>query len=350
MTSWKQHIIEGSYTIREAMIHLDKLGIVNVDVFVVNDQQQLLGSLSDGDIRRALIKGAEMSDSVTSAMNSQCIFAVGEQPSKDIVQRCKIKAIRFLPLVTGDKRVIQVVDVDQLEDIIPVEAVIMAGGEGKRLRPLTENLPKPLLPIGGKPIIEHNIDRLVKFGVTNIHISVNYLGHLLKEYFGDGSAKDIQLKYIDEDRPMGTVGAVKLVKEWHAEHILVMNSDVLTDIDYASFYTDFIESDAHLAIAATSYNVNIPYAVLETGKDNQVVGLAEKPAYTYYSNAGIYLMKRAVFDFIPKGQAFDMPDLIQAIMNKGHKVISYPIRGYWLDIGKLHDYEKAQEDIKHLNL
>lgn len=350
MSNWKQHLILKSSSIRDAMIQLNELAIVNADLFVVDQANNLLGSVSDGDIRRALISGAEMSDAVTVAMNANCIAHIGEGPSKEVVQTCKTKGIRFLPLISVEKKVIKIVDIDQVMGVVPVEAILMAGGEGQRLRPLTEKLPKPLLPIGDKPIIEHNIDRLIKYGVRNIRISINYLGHMLQDYFADGSSKNITIEYITEDRPLGTVGAVATIKNWYADYILIMNSDLLTDIDYADFYADFINSDADLAIAAVPYQVNVPYAVLETAGVNTVRALAEKPTYTYYSNAGIYLMKRDVLKYIPDDCCYNMTDLIELLMEKDYKVTSYPIRGYWLDIGKMNDYVKAQEDIKHLKL
>jgi len=350
MIKWKDHIISHKATIREAMIRLDKLGIVNSDVFVADEHEKLLGSVSDGDIRRALIRGAEMSNLVGSAMNTKCIFSVGELPEKKVLQMCKTKSIRFLPLTKSDRTIINVIDVDQLADIVPVEAVIMAGGEGKRLRPLTDKIPKPLLPIGDKTIIEHNIDRLAKFGITRIRISVNYLGQMIRDQLGDGSSRNAFVDYIEEDKPLGTAGAIRMVHDWHTDAILIMNSDILTDMDYSDFYSDFIHSGADMAIAATSYIINVPYAVLETNNTNHVKAMAEKPSYTYYSNAGIYLLKKEILNYIPENCFYDMPELIQSLMNSGHKVISYPIRGYWLDIGKMSDYLKAQEDIKHLKL
>jgi dTDP-glucose pyrophosphorylase len=350
MIDWRNHIVGDHLTIREAMIRLDKLAIVNADLFVVDKNGRLAGSVSDGDIRRALIKGAEMSDRVGSAMNVNCIYSTDELLDKKILQKCKTKTIRFLPLVKGDKTVINVIDVDQFVDIIPVEAVIMAGGEGKRLRPLTEKLPKPLLPIGGKSIIEYNIDRLIKFGIKHIRVSLNYLGHMIQDRLDNGSSRDASITYISEEKPLGTAGAIGTVNDWRTDSILVMNSDILTDINYTDFYSDFISSDADLAIASTPYTVNVPYAVLETHKNNDVKALSEKPSYTYYSNAGIYLLKKTLLNYIPPNCFYDMPELIQVLMNNGHKVISYPIRGYWLDIGKIEDYVKAQEDIKHLKL
>jgi dTDP-glucose pyrophosphorylase/CBS domain-containing protein len=350
MIHWKQHLIPDTFSIREAMIRLNELAIVNVDVFVVDNKNHLLGSVSDGDIRRSLIRGAEMSDSISTAMNKNCLFAVGFQPGKDLIGQCKSKSIRFLPLLSGDREIIHVQDLDQVDGIVPVDAIIMAGGEGKRLKPLTDNLPKPLLPIGGKPIIEYNIDRLIKYGISNIHISINYLGNMLQEYFKDGSSKKIRIDYITENKPMGTVGAVAMVNNWQTDNILIMNSDLLTDIDFADFYAEFLASKADLGVAAVPYHVNIPYAVLKTGEGNLVEELSEKPSFIYYSNAGIYFLKRKVLDFIPQDCSYDMPDLIQNLINSGLKVFSYPIRGYWLDIGKMNDYLKAQEDIKHLKL
>lgn len=350
MMNWRDHIINSSMTVREAMIRLDKLAVVNADIFVVDETSKLLGSVSDGDIRRALIKGSEMSDPVNSVMNVNCIYSTGESPDKLILQKCKTKSIRFLPLTNGDKTVINVIDVDRFADIIPVEAIIMAGGEGKRLRPLTEKTPKPLLPIGGKTIIEQNIDRLIKFGVKHIRVSLNYLGQMIKDHLGDGSSRAIHINYIFEDKPLGTIGAVRMVNDLQTESILIMNSDILTDIDYSDFYADFVNSNADMAIAATIYTIDVPYAVLETSSSNHVKALSEKPSYTYYSNAGIYLLKKEVLKYIPEDSYYDMTDLIQILMDNQHKIISYPIRGYWLDIGKVNDYVKAQEDIKHLKL
>lgn len=350
MNNWKQHLVPDSFTLREAMVRLNEMAIVNADVFIVDAVGKLLGSLSDGDIRRALINGAEMQDATTVAMNSNCIAHKGAWPNKDAVQACKKKAIRFLPLLDDNRVVKQVIDVDLVLGAVPVDAVLMAGGEGQRLRPLTENLPKPLLPIGNKPIIEHNIDRLLKYGIQNLRISINYLGHMLQDYFGDGTLKNARIEYILEDKPLGTIGAVAQVREWNAEHILVMNSDLLTDIDYADFFDTYSTSGADLAIAAVPYKVNVPYAVLETYGDHEVKALAEKPTYTYYSNAGIYLLKREMLQYIPEGCCYNMTDLIDNLIAKGHKVISYPIHGYWLDIGKMNDYVKAQEDIKYLSL
>jgi len=230
---------------------------------------------------------------------------------------------------------------------LPIDAVIMAGGKGQRLRPLTETTPKPLLKVGDTPIIERNIDRLGIYGIDDINISVNYLGEQLESYFGDGSHKGLNINYVWEDSPLGTIGAVSKIQEFQNDYILVMNSDLLTNIDFESFFMDFLEADADLSILSIPYTVDIPYAVLET--DNQrIISLKEKPRYTYYSNGGIYLMKKEVLDRIPKGEFFNATDLIEELIEDNKFVKTYPLVDYWLDIGNHDDFKKAQSDVHRI--
>ena len=226
----------------------------------------------------------------------------------------------------------------------------MAGGKGKRLMPLTANLSKPMLKVGEKPIIEHNVDRLIKFGVQHISISVNYLGDIISDYFQDGGEKGVKIDYIRENEPMGTMGSITLKKTYEKEYIILMNSDLLTNIDFEDFFNEFTNSEADMAVATIPYHSDIPYAVLDLNGSNEIVSFQEKPRYTHYSNAGIYLFKRSLIDLLPAGEYYDATDLIQLLIKKKMKVIAYPILGYWLDIGRMNDYLKAQEDIKHLQL
>jgi NDP-sugar pyrophosphorylase family protein len=223
----------------------------------------------------------------------------------------------------------------------------MAGGLGQRLRPLTLNTPKPLLKVGSKPIIEHNIDRLAMFGIDDFWISVKYLGEQIQNYFGNGEFKNISIEYIWEDEPLGTIGAVSKIDNFKHDYILVTNSDLLTNIDYEQFFLDFINQDADLAILTIPYNVSIPYAVLET-QMGEVKSFKEKPTYTYFSNGGVYLMKKDMLNYLPKNDFYNATDLMEELIHKSHKVISVPFNGYWLDIGRHEDYEKAQIDIKKL--
>jgi NDP-sugar pyrophosphorylase family protein len=206
-----------------------------------------------------------------------------------------------------------------------------------------------LLKVGNKPIIEYNVDRLSKFGVHFINISIKYLGQQLIDYFGNGSDQGLEICYVKEDEPLGTIGALAQVPSIHNDYVLVMNSDLLTDIDYEDFYLDFINKDADMAIATIPYNVKIPYAVLELD-DDRITSFREKPTYTYYSNGGIYIMKREIAEMVPKDSFYNATDLMEELIKQGKKVVQYPILGYWLDIGKPNDFEKAQDDIKHLKL
>jgi len=350
MIQWKLQIIDDKSSIKDALQRIEQLGIINNDLFVVNEKEELLGSLSDGDLRRATLKGIGIGESVTKAMHSSPLFGRMNKITPDLVDKCREKNIRFLPVVNDRGCIVQILDLLETQVALPVDVVLMAGGKGSRLLPLTEKVPKPLLKVGEKPIIEHNIDRLIKFGVTDFYISINYLGHLLKQYFGDGSAKQAKIEYICEEKPMGTIGSVKLHNNYQSEALLIMNADLLTNINFSDFYKAFITSDADMCVATTSYTVEVPYAVLEVTDNSRVTSLREKPSYTFHSNAGIYIIKKKILDLIPVDSFFDITDLMENLISSGMKVHSFPIIGYWLDIGKKDDYYRAQEDIKYLKL
>jgi dTDP-glucose pyrophosphorylase len=351
MNDLKEHIIHTNYTIRDALAILDKQGLIANVLFVVDDEGVLQGSLTDGDVRRSLLKGLNIDSSVQEAMKRDCHCLQKDNVNKKEMDLCKSLGIIFLPVVDDEKKIVSILNLKNYKGFIALDAVLMAGGKGKRLYPLTEKIPKPLLKIGDRPIMEHNIDRLKNFGIANVFVSINYLGEQLIEYFGDGSQKGINITYIKEEKPLGTVGSIKLAEnDFKEDTILIMNSDLLTTIDFAEFYDAFISSNADMAVAATSYHVDIPYAVLEVKENNTVQSLKEKPRYTFYSNAGIYLIKKELLSYIPSDEIFDSTDLMEKLINNGKKLITYPILGYWLDIGKLDDYKKAQEDIKHIKI
>jgi putative nucleoside diphosphate sugar pyrophosphorylase len=223
----------------------------------------------------------------------------------------------------------------------------MAGGRGKRLSPLTDTVPKPMLPLGGKPIIEYNINRLISFGIKKIFISVKYLGQQIVDYFGDGSQKGISIEYIWEDEPLGTAGALALINHLSSEHILLMNSDLFTNVNFESLYLKLIQEGADMSVASTEYKVDVPYAVFET-EGSRVTNFKEKPSFIYHSNAGIYILKRSLISKIHKGQYCDITDVMEQLVTEGGKLVYDPIIGYWIDIGKTIDYERAKDFIKHL--
>lgn len=344
-----KHIINVNANVREALMKLDRLASDAI-LFLVDDKYYLIGSLTDGDIRRGLIKGFGLEDNLKDFIQANPKFIYEEDYNQEVLEELNRQHFTIIPILNQQDQVVDILNFKYTSTLLPLDAVIMAGGKGMRLRPLTENTPKPLLKVGEKPIIEHNIDRLAKVGIKNIHISVNYLGEQLEAYFKDGNDKQINIKYIWEVKPLGTIGSVLLVDQFNHDEILVMNSDLLTNIDFADFYKSYKVSGADMAVAATPYQVNVPYAVLETNEAQEVLSLKEKPKYTYYSNAGIYILKTSILSMIPKGKFFDITDLMDKVLEMDYKIYTYPINGYWLDIGKHEDYTKAQEDIKHLKL
>lgn len=348
MRPFEKHIASIDIPVRESLKRLDVLASDAI-LFLVDENNTLLGSLTDGDLRRGFIKGIGFEDHLSKFIQPNPKFIQqGKFNLKEIIELRK-RHFTVFPVVNAQMQVINVVNFRHQKSYLPVDALIMAGGRGERLRPLTDNTPKPLLKIGEKPIIEYNIDRLNTYGIDDIWISVRYLGGQLVDYFKDGAAKSIRINYVWEDNPLGTAGALALVDNFIHDYILMMNSDLLTNIDFEDLFLFFEDNEADLAVACIPYQVNIPYAVMET--ENKVVkGFKEKPTYTHYSNAGIYLMKREVLNQIPKNCVYDATDLMEQLIQEGKKVVAYPLVGYWLDIGKHEDFNKAQEDIKHIKI
>lgn len=342
-------LISSLLSARDALRQLDKLGAV-APVLFVEDKGQIIGSLTDGDIRRGLIQHLSIDDSVTRFMFPNFRFF---SPSFGYQELAAAKALnlRWVPVLDEQKGLVRFIDTQETKANLPITAVIMAGGRGERLKPLTDTIPKPMLKVGDKPIIEHNLDLLRKYGITDVAISIRYLGEQIQSYFGDGSARSMKIEYLYETTPLGTMGAVSQISNVQNPFVLVMNSDLLTDISLVDFFNSFLEKQADMAVAAVPYTVNVPYAVLEVnGHEKQVMGFKEKPSFTYFSNAGIYLLKKELMKYIPNNQPFDATDLMECVIENKLKLVADPIVGYWLDIGRMEDYKKAQEDIKHLGI
>lgn len=346
----EKHIIYYEQSVRDALIKLDDIAPSSI-LFVVDKEQKLLGSLTDGDLRRGFIKGLGFENMLLDFVQLSPISIRHNQYDLNQLEKFRKDLLKIIPIVDANSIIIDILDFSLTKTLLPADAVLMAGGEGKRLRPLTENTPKPLLIVGEKPIIEYNIDRLINFGIKTINLSINYLGEQLVDYFKDGTSKGIEIKYVKEDKPLGTIGSVLLVEKFHNEDIIVMNSDLLTNINFLDFFKTYKDSGADMAVATTSYHVDVPYAVLEVGDDGTAVkSLKEKPRYTYYSNAGIYIMNKKLLQMIPENEFYDITDLMDRVLEMNLKLITYPINGYWLDVGKHEDFKKAQEDIKHIKL
>lgn len=346
MNSYKKHLINSKISIKEALARLDILAEDAV-LFIVDEQFKLVGSLTDGDVRRGLLKGFGLNDSVDQIMYQSPRFINKEEWNVNKLIEYRQNNFKIIPVVDSMGSLVNIINFRNTNSYLPVDAVIMAGGRGDRLKPLTDTIPKPLLKIGEKPIIEHNLDHLHKYGIENFWITLKYLGEKIEKYLGTGEEKEISIQYVYETKPLGTIGAVSKINNFKHDFILIVNSDLLTNIDYESFFLDFVSQKADFSVATIPYRINVPYAVLETS-NGHVVSFKEKPTYTFYSNGGIYLIKREHIANIPHDTHFDATDLMEKMLTSNKKIISFPVEAYWLDIGKQEDYDKAQNDIKQI--
>jgi len=346
MRNFRDHLILKGQTIKEALVKLDVLALDAI-LFVVDEADHLVGSLTDGDVRRGLLKDISIDNLVDEIIQVGPRFIrKGERDIEKVIAYREAN-FRILPVLDRDNRVVNVINFRIMRSYLPVDAVIMAGGRGQRLKPLTDSTPKPLLKVGDKAIMEHNVDRLALYGIDDFWFSVKYLGYQIEQFFGAGIEKNIQIQYVWEDEALGTIGAVSKITEFQHDYILITNSDILTNMDYEHFFLEFIKNNADLAIVTIPYEVNIPYAVLET-MEGKVTDFKEKPTYTYYSNGGIYLIKKSCLKYIPTSEFYNATDLMEKLIKKGYNVMSYPLIGYWLDVGQHEDFERAQRDIKQI--
>lgn len=343
----KNHFISKDKTLIEALTTINSLVPDPLVLFVLDENERMVGTLTDGDSRRALINGASVNDSIEDIMHQNFNYMKFDDIDdvKEIKRQKELK-MKLVPVLDKDMRIVEIINLEKYSTRLPIDAVLMAGGKGERLRPLTEKTPKPLLPVGGKAIIDHNIDRLISYGVKNISVTVNYLKEQLEEHFQEPRG-EVKVDTVREPKFLGTIGSIRFVKEFHNDTILVMNSDLFTNINYEDFYLHFKEHDAEMSVAAVPYTVSVPYGIFDLdGRDIQ--GLIEKPTYNYYANAGIYLIKRLALDEIPVDTFFNATDLIEKLIAENKKVIRFPLNGTWIDIGNPQEYQKANELVSHM--
>lgn len=344
----EQYIIQITNTGLDALNQLNQLASSESMTLFVKEGEKLKGTITDGDIRRGLLKGHQIDSSLEEFVNRNFHYLVSGEENIQSISAFRKQGIKLIPILDKEGTLIEIFDLAKYHSKLSMSALLMAGGLGTRLKPLTDKIPKPMLVVGDKPIIEHNIDYLIKYGVKDFYISVKYLKEQIISYFGDGSKKGISITYIEEEKPLGTLGALSEINEIEHENLLVMNSDLLTDLNFESFYKEFIKSKSKMTVLSIPYDVSVPYAVLET-KDKTVTSFIEKPTYTYYSNGGIYLIKFSEKSRIPKNTFYNATDMMEELI-KEQTLSHYIHRGFWLDIGKPKDFEKSQNDIKHLKL
>mgnify|MGYP001271243858 CR=1 FL=1 len=348
MQDYKNHLIKKDATLKEALGMLDDLA-EDAILFVQDNDSRLLGSLTDGDVRRGLLQGKSLKDSILTFIQSRPKSIKKSNYSLQEIINLRNQNFKILPVIDADDRILNIINFRFQRSYLPLDALVMAGGRGSRLSPMTDTVPKPLLKIGEKPIIDHNIDRLRAFGIDDFHVSVRYLGEQLEDHYNKKDMNGTRMNFVWEEEALGTLGAASLIESFNHDYVLITNSDILTTLDYEDFFLDFLKRDADMSVATIPYKVDIPYAVMET-KESQVIAFKEKPTYTFHSNGGIYIVKRELLNRIPKKTFYNATDLMEQLIKDGDKLVSYPIRQYWLDIGKPEDFSKAQVDIKHLNL
>lgn len=334
-------------TIAEAAALMD-LNALRI-VLVVDGEGRLTGTITDGDLRRAMLARLDMSQPVTSLLERKAGSAYAKPVTGPAgadraayFRLLQDHRLHHLPIVDTQRRVVGLVTLDEFVtgEPLPLQAVIMAGGRGKRLLPLTEQTPKPMLPVGDRPLMELIIEQLKESGIKRVNVTTHHQSEKITEHFGDGHKFGVEITYVTEDRPLGTAGGLGLMAP-STDTMLVLNGDILTQVDFHAMLAFHRGHQADLTVAVRQYDVQVPFGVVEC--DGEAVRcLTEKPVLNFFVNGGMYLMEPCVFEHLPSGERFDMTDLIQRLIERGRKVVSFPVREYWLDIGQPADYEQAQ--------
>ncbi|ECR2944831.1 TPA: nucleotidyltransferase family protein [Campylobacter jejuni] len=321
----------------------------NFRILLVQDNNNFIGIIADPDIRKALLKGYSLDDSIENIINYNPIIAY-EQDSKNKLLKLSSKYnVYQIPILNNEGKVVRIEKI--LENIAPLEndniVVIMAGGLGTRLRPLTENLPKSMLKVGNKPILHIIIERFKNQGFRNFILCVNYKADIIEDYFKDGKTFDVNIQYTYENKRMGTAGALSLIKDIGQQPFFVTNGDILTDVNYNTMLNHHIDKKSLATMGVRKHFYQIPYGVVITNDENKIINIEEKPEYSFLVNSGVYVLNPEIIDLIPKNEFFDMPRLFESIKEINKKSV-YFIEDYWIDIGRHDEYKQANEDIKNL--
>lgn len=347
MDNISKYLIGANQTILEALRKLNSFDKSDaLTLFVIAEDGEMIGTLTDGDIRRNLVEAHRISEPIIDIMHREFCFLQFDNITVKNIKDYKDRGISLIPILNDKRSIVDIINLKECRSYLPIDAVLMAGGKGERLRPLTETTPKPLLMVGDKAIIDYNIERLISFGVKHISVTVNYLREQIENHF-QFKYGDTQINCVREPKYLGTIGSVKFVDTFYNDTVLVMNSDLFTNIDYEDFYLYFIENNADMAVAAVSYPISIPYGIFEL-EGKMIKGVKEKPTLSHYANAGIYLIKKRLLANIPDGAFFNATDFMEMLIQNKKKVIYFPITGFWIDIGKHEDYRKAQELVEYL--
>ncbi|MDZ4390667.1 MAG: nucleotidyltransferase family protein [Gemmatimonadales bacterium] len=345
MKNWERTLIGPEATLREALSVIDATGM-RISL-VVDESRRLLGTLSDGDIRRALIHGADLASPASDVLNPEPRLARESEGRPLVLAKLRSLGLHQLPIVNDEGVVIGLATIDDFLKIPnrPHWVVIMAGGRGERLSELTRHTPKPMLKVGARPILETIVMNYAAQGFRNFYLAVNYKAEQIEEHFGDGSSRDLNIRYLREKERLGTGGALSLLPEVPKAPILVSNGDVLSKEDYGAFLDAHVASGADATVLVRSYEMQVPFGVISQ-KANLIVGMEEKPTQSFTINAGVYVLSPDALRLVPYGEFFDLPTLLEKMIAEGMQVRCHSAQSYWMDIGRMPDYERANAEFQ----
>lgn len=330
-------------TIRDALKIIDngKLKLA----LIVNKNEKLIGIISDGDIRRGLLKGLDLNSSIETIVFKTPTVANITDKKKDILALALSKKLHQIPIIDNSGKIVGIQEIEELikPNIKKNKVILMVGGLGTRLRPLTENTPKPMLKVGSKPILQTIVEKFAEYGYKNIIMCVNYKSHIIQDYFKDGKEFGVNIEYILEKQRMGTAGALSLLKDKPSEPFFVMNGDLLTNINFEHLDDYHTQTGSIGTMCVREYDFQVPYGVVNI-EDSKVVSIEEKPIHKFFVSAGIYMLSPNILEYIPKDKFYDMPTLFEKLINENKNIVSFPLREYWLDIGRIEEYRKANEE------
>jgi dTDP-glucose pyrophosphorylase len=341
--NYENILLNPNSTIREALKIIDS-GAMKIAI-VVDENKKLIGTVADGDIRRGLLNNFSLDDVIETVIFKTPTVCKIDDTKEKILETAVEKKIYQIPIVDNNGKL---VGIEEVADLLKSkhkssQVVLMTGGLGTRLRPLTNETPKPMLKVGGKPLLESIILGFKKHGFIEIILSVGYKSEIIENYFGDGSNFGVNIKYIHEDKRMGTAGALNFMRELLSEPFFVMNGDLLTNINFEHMMDYHVENSSVATMAVREYDFQVPYGVVKSeGVD--IKSIVEKPIHSFYVSGGVYVLDAKVLDFVPENEFFDMPTLFEKVIEKNLKSISFPIREYWLDIGRMEEFEKANSE------
>lgn len=347
MTDYKNILASANISIKKALGLLDQAGLQIL--LIVDSENRLLGTITDGDIRRGLLKGLTLDESIESIVFRSPTVGRNNDSNQEIINKARAKKLHQIPILDESNRVVGLKRVDELlsPKAKPNKVILMVGGLGTRLHPLTKDTPKPMLKVGDKPILHTIVEQFASHGFVHIVMCVNYKADTIQAYFGSGEEFGVHIEYVVEQERMGTAGALSLLTSKPEHPFFVMNGDLLTNVNFESLLDYHLSYSATATMCVREYEFQVPYGVVNI-EDNCITSIIEKPAHKFFVSAGIYMFNPESLSLIPSGQYFDMPSLFEALIKKNATTVSFPIHEYWLDIGRIKEYEQANREYREV--